>query len=178
MLLSLVYLMVRIMLRLLVQGRPGRGRKGSRDSRAPTSTECPWATGQTAPLSTFRSGISCRRGSTAATGSLGAFPRDPKDAAALAPGAGSLEVGALQQAPAGQAAAAGGATGTDPAPGKREPEMRLQTHPGRTSKARNQGVGHGDQKAARPSRPRAGAPPRRQHLATVPRSAGYEHGGV
>ena len=38
-------------------GGPGRGRQGSRDSRAPTSTERLAATGQTAPLSTFRSGV-------------------------------------------------------------------------------------------------------------------------
>src|ERR687892_1665997 len=145
-------------------GGPGRGRQGSRDSRAPTSTECPSATGQTASLSTFRPGVSRRRGWPPATGSLGALSRDPEDAAALAPGAGPVEVGSIQQASWGQAAAAGRAAGADPAPGKREPEMGLQTHPGRTSKARDQGVGHRDQKAARPSRPRAGAPPRGHDL--------------
>src|ERR687892_1441192 len=102
-------------------GGPGRGRQGSRDSRAPTSTECPSATGQTAPLSTFRSGVSRRHGSTIAPDSLGAFPRDPKDAAALAPGAGSLEVGSIQQASCGQAAAASRGAGADPALGKGEP---------------------------------------------------------
>src|SRR5918996_3235441 len=94
-------------------GGPGRGRQGSRDSRAPTSTERPSATGQTAPLSTFRSGVALRHGSTTATDSLGAFPRDPKDAAALAPGAGWLEVGSIQQASCGQAAKR--AAGADPA---------------------------------------------------------------
>jgi putative transposase len=42
----------------------------------------------------------------------------------------------------------------------REPEMGLQAHSGGTPKARDQSVGNGDQKAARPSRPRAGTPPR------------------
>jgi hypothetical protein len=41
------------------------------------------------------------------TESLGRFRRDPKDAAALAPGAGPLEMGSIQQASPGQAAVTG-----------------------------------------------------------------------
>jgi hypothetical protein len=104
---------------------------GSRDHRAPTSSECASATGQTAPLSTLRSSISRRRGSTTATGSLGAVPGNPKVAASMAPRAGAPEMGSIPKASCGPPTAAGRAAGADPAPSKGEPEMRLQTHPGR-----------------------------------------------
>jgi hypothetical protein len=156
----------------------GRGRQGSRDRGAPAPTACPSPTGQAASPSIFRPGVSIRRGATSAAGSRGAFPRDAEDAAAVAPGADPVEVGSLPKASRWQAAACGRATGADPAPRQREPEMGLHAHPGRASEARDQGLGHRDQKAARPPRPRASAAPGRQDLAAVPGPAGFDHGCV
>jgi len=160
MLRSLVYLLVRMLLRLLIPDGQGEAAKDleivvrrhelnvlRRQVKRP-----------------HRPSISGRRGSTTATDSLGPFPRDAKDPAPLAPGTGPREVGSLQKASSGQAAAAGKAAGADPALSKREPEMGLQAHSGGAPKARDQGVGNGDQKDARPSRPRAGPPAWRHDL--------------
>jgi hypothetical protein len=106
------------------------------------------------------------------------FLVDPKDAAALAPRAGPREVGSIRQATSGQAAAADRAARADPAPREREPEMGIQAHPGRALKARDQDIGHCDQKAACPPRPRAGSPAGRNHVAAVLGPAGFEHGGM
>ena len=100
MLLSLLYLVVRMLLRLLV--RDGQGEAAKELEIVVLRHELSVLRRQVKrPLPTFRPGISRRCGSTTATGSPGAFPRDAADAAALAPGAGSLEVGSIWQASSG-----------------------------------------------------------------------------
>lgn len=66
----------------------GRSRQGSRNCRAPARTECASAPDQAASFSTFRPGISGRRGPTSA-GLAGSVP-GAEDAAAVAPGARPL----------------------------------------------------------------------------------------
>jgi len=53
MLLSLVYLVVRVLLRLLVPEGQDQAAQGSRDSRAPTSAECPSANRSNGPAFDF-----------------------------------------------------------------------------------------------------------------------------
>ena len=178
MLLSLLYLVIRMLLRLPVPDGQGEAAKDleivvlrhelsvlRRQNKRPRFRRSDRA---------FLAAAARRRPRTRWEG----FPRDPKDAAALAPGAGPFQVGSTQQASSGQAAAAGRGARADPAPREREPEMGIQAHPGRALKARHQGIGYGDQKAAWPPRPRAGSTAGRHDVAAVLSPAGFEHDGV
>ena len=102
MLLSLAYLVVRMLLRLLVPNSQGEVAKDleivvlrhelgvlRRQSKRPS-------------LRPSDRAFSGRCGSTTATNWLGALLRVAKDAAALAPGAGRLQVGSIRQASCGQ----------------------------------------------------------------------------
>ena len=102
MLLSLMYLVIRMQLRLVVPSSQGEAAKKLGIVLLRHETECPSATEQAATFSTFWPGISRGRGPTTATDSQGRFRRDPKDAAALASGAGPLEAGSIQQTSQGR----------------------------------------------------------------------------
>lgn len=65
--------------------RDRASRQGSRNCRAPARTECASAPDQAASFSTFRPGISGRRGPDVCQGLAGSVP-EAEDAAAVAPG--------------------------------------------------------------------------------------------
>jgi hypothetical protein len=76
MLLSLVYLLVRMLLRLLIPDGQGEAAKDLEIVVLRHEVNVLRRQGQAASLSTLRPSISGRRGSTTATDSLGRFPRD------------------------------------------------------------------------------------------------------